>query len=178
MKLLFVPLDIEVVYTEFQLGLKKTYHQGYWETHEVEGKENNYQQYRSLLDQIPITNITSFTHKIQQAVVNAHYDCYPDMKNPTEEHSHIIENEPAGYHVVLKGKNDSLEVFDGKKWINPILPQVPMAYLLSLTSCFHRVKEDHLRETLYIKGFLDIEKHNNLINRSLKRYGDLAIYKS
>jgi hypothetical protein len=173
--LLFVPLDIEVTETSFELGEQQSYNQNYWETKAVLGKENNYQQYRSLLDQIPIINFTSVIHKFQQMIVEPHYDYYPNGK-VSYEYTHIVENEPSGYHVVLNGKCDSLEVFDGKEWINPIFPQVPIAYVLSLTSCLHRVKEDHMRETLYIKGFLDVSKHNQLIERSLKRYGDLAIY--
>ena len=176
MKLLFVPLDIEVTETSFELGESHTYHQTYWETKHVLGKENNYQQYRNLLDQIPISNITLFTHKFQQKVVNPHWDYYPGINNISDEYKHIVENEPAGYHVVLKGKCDALEIFNGKEWINPVLPKVPVAYLLSLTSCLHRVKEDYMRETLYIKGFLVIVKHKQLIERSVKRYGDLAIY--
>jgi len=175
MKLLFVPLDIDVTETSFELGDQHTYHQNFWETKEVLGKENNYQQYRSLLDQIPIIDITTFTHKFQQIVVNPHHDYYPG-DNLSNEYKHIAQAEPAGYHVVLKGKCDSLEIFNGKEWITPILPQVPIAYLLNLTACLHRVKEDFMRETLYIKGFLDVEKHKQLIECSLKRYGDLAIY--
>ena len=173
--LLFVPLDIQVTEISFELGERQIYHQNFWETKTVLGKENNYQQYRSLLDQIPIVNITTFTHKFQQMIVKPHYDYYHNG-NVSDEYNHIVENEPSGYHVVLNGKCDSLEVFDGKEWITPILPQVPIAYVLSLTSCLHRVKEDHIRETLYIKGFLDVEKHQQLIERSIKRYGDLAIY--
>ena len=177
--LLFVPLDIEVTETSFELVVKDSYNQNtFWTTTPVIGKENNYQLYISLLDQIPLVNITTFTHKIQQSKVNDHVDYYGDNKNPQAEYIHLLKNEPAGYHVILKGKCDSLEIFNGKEWITPVLPQVPIAYLLNLTSCLHRVKEDHLRETLYIKGFVDEEKHKQLIERSLKRYGDLAIYQS
>ena len=171
--LLFVPLDIEVTETRFELGKKENLNHRYWETNEVIGKENNYQNYRSLLDQIPIVNITAFTHKFQQMAVNPHYDY---RYNSSELYDHITKNEPAGYHVVLNGKVDSLEIFNGKEWVTPILPKVPIAYLLNLTSCIHRVKADNLRETLYILGWLDIKKHNQLIESSLKKYADLAIY--
>jgi len=173
MKLLFVPLDIKVTETSFKLGKRENLNHPYWETNEVVGKENNYQNYRSLLDQIPIVNIIIFTHKFQQMVVKPHFD-YKDKTS--DLYNHTIKNEPAGYHVVLNGKCDSLEIYNGKEWINPILPKVPIAYLLNLTSCIHSVKEDILRETLYIQGWLDIEKHNQLIERSLKKYADLAIY--
>jgi len=173
MKLLFVPLDIKVTDINFDLGEKQNYHINHWETFDVIGKENNYQNYNSLLNQLPITDITIFTHKIQKNKIGPHYD-YHGLHD--ELYKHFKENEPAGYHVVLKGKGDSLEIFNGKEWINPILPKVPIAYLLNLTSCIHRVKEDNSRETLYIQGWLDIKKHNQLIERSLKQYGNLAVY--
>lgn len=173
MNLLFVPLDIEVTETSFELGEKQNYHLGVWETYNIIGKENLYQKYRSLLDQFPIIDITLFTYKFQKNKVIPHIDF---QGNHDKEYIHYIKNEPSGYHVVLKGQCDSLEIFNGKEWVTTILPKTPMAYVLNLTSCLHRVKEDSLRETLYIRGWLDIEKHNRLIERSLKRYGDLAIY--
>ena len=173
MKLLFVPLDIDVTLTSFELGEQQIYNQKYWKTNEVIGKENNYQNYRNLLDQLPIVNVIFFLHKYQHMVVDPHCD-YKDKTS--ELYNHTIKNEPAGYHVVLNGKCDSLEIYNGKKWVNPVLPKIPIAYLLNLTSCIHKVKEDNLRETLYIQGWLDIKKHNQLIERSLKKYADLAIY--
>jgi hypothetical protein len=173
MNLLFVPLDIEITETDFILGEKQNYHLKLWETYNIIGKEDNYQRYRSLLDQLPITDITLFTYKFQKNKIVPHVD-FQGKKD--EEYNHYIENEPSGYHVVLKGQSDSLEIFNGKEWVTTILPKTPIAYVLNLTSCLHRVKEDINRETLYIRGWLDIEKHNSLIERSLKRYGDLAIY--
>jgi hypothetical protein len=173
MKLLFVPLDIEVTETNFELGEQQTYHLGVWKTSAVIGKENNYQKYRNLLDQLPIVDITLFTHKIQQTKVVPHTDYHGERNNLYE---HFIKNEPSGYHVVLKGQSNSLEIYNGKEWVTPILPKAPIAYLLNLTTCLHRVKEDILRETLYIQGWMDIEKHNQLIERSLNRYSDLAVY--
>jgi hypothetical protein len=176
--LIFLPLDITISDIEFEVEDKKlTFHQASWDTRNVLGRDNNYKKYRWLLDQLPIVQVNGFTHKIQLKATRPHFDMYPDYNSLSDMHKHIITNEPAGYHVVLKGQPNSLEVFDGKEWVNPILPEGPMAYLLNLTSCLHRVKEDQLRETLYIYGQLDVEKHNLLIERNLKKYGDLAIYK-
>jgi hypothetical protein len=173
MKLLFVPLDVEVTETNFELGERQDSYLEYWESFYVIGKENNYQKYRSLVDQLPFVYITAFAHKIQKTKIGSHYDYHGESKLM---YNHFHENEPAGYHVVLNGKCDSLKIYNDKEWVNPILPHVPIAYLLNITSCLHRVKEDNLRKTLYIQGFLNVKKHNELIERSLKRYGDLAIY--
>jgi hypothetical protein len=170
-KLLFLPLDVEVLNTNFELGETATYQQNFWETKKV----LNVNDHQYLLDQFSLDNVTTFTHKIQQEVVKPHVDLF-NYGNATEEIQQILDNEPSGFHVVLKGNVDSIEVFDGKRWINPILPKVPMAYLMNLTTCYHRVKEDHMRETLYIKGFINKSKHVELINKSLEKYSHLAVY--
>lgn len=174
-RLLFVPLDIEITDTNFELGEATTYHQKYWDTRKVVGEENNYERYRWLLDQFSLDSVTTFTHKVQQEPVGSHVDVF-GYKTITDEIRQLIINEPSGFHVVLKGNTDSLEIFNGAEWVNPILPKVPFAYLLNLTSCYHRVKEDPLRETLYIKGFINKSKHETLINRSLEKYSHLAVY--
>ena len=173
--LLFVPLDTEIISTNFELGEKVPQNQYYWDTSRVVNHGGNYSQYRWLLDQFSLSKITVFTHKYQTKPVESHLDVYGN-RIIAEENQQLIENEPAGFHVVLKGNVDSLEIFDGVEWVIPILPKVPCAYLLNLTSCWHRVKEDHMRETLYIRGIIDKEKHEALIKKNLEKYANLAVY--
>ena len=106
-----------------------------------------------------------------------HFDVYLNSKFIEEEElNNIQENEPCGYRLVLKGSTDALEVFDGEKWICPILPSVPCCYLIDSTRLKHRVKNDPGRELLYFRGLVDKTKHLKLIEKSMKKYGDLAIY--
>jgi hypothetical protein len=176
MKLLFVPLDITIPNDiTFKVGNEDFNRQPFWSTKNIISNNNDYSEYSWLFDQLPFTKIVSFFYKIQQRKVTAHIDHV--VSTDTKEQLDLIKaSEPAGYHIVLNGKADSLEIFDGKKWVNPILPDAPIAYILNLTSCLHRVKEDYKRTTLYIEGEIDIEKHQMLINRSLEKYSNYAVY--
>ena len=174
--LLFVPLDVEITNLNFELGESATRHQAFWTTNNVVKLGNNYDNYRWLLDQLSLDSVSNFTHKIQKSAVRPHLDFF-DYGEVTEYIQQLLDNEPSGFHVVLKGNVDSLEIFNGVEWVNPILPKVPIAYLLNLTSCYHRVKEDCMRETLYIHGIINKQKHQELLNRSLNKYGHLAVYR-
>jgi hypothetical protein len=178
MTLLFVPLDITISNNPtFKLG---DYHvsarQKFWSTRTILGKENNYVDYNWLFDQLPFSTVEIFTYKVQLKEVGPHID--HDIKNSTLEKLDLIKStEPAGYHIVLQGKNNSVDLHDGANWVTSLLPNVPSAYVLNIASCLHRVREDLDRTTLYIEGTLDIEKHRLLIERSVKKYKEFAVYK-
>jgi hypothetical protein len=177
MTLLFVPLDVNIPEnSEFRLGdLHTSIRQHYWNTRTILGRENNYEEYKWLFDQLPFSYVDIFTYKVQKQEVGQHLD--HDIKKSTQEKIDLINStEPSGYHIVLKGRNNTLEIYDGVDWITPILPEAPYAYALGLVTCLHRVREDTERTTLYIEGTLDIEKHKLLIERSVQKYKDLAIY--
>ena len=90
----------------------------------------------------------------------------------------ILKNEPAGYRIVLKGKKDVLEIFDGRDWKKVLLPEVPFAYVINSTKFKHRVVGDTGRKTLYIRGSLDENLHNQLIQRNLKEYYNYALFEN
>ena len=175
--LLFLPIDIDFRDVVFDHEEKVTYHQKFWNTEKVVKVGQDYDNHRWLLDQLSLDQVTTFTHKIQQQKVDPHVDVFGHTV-VTPEIQQLADNEPSGFHVVLKGQPDSLEIFDGKQWINPVLPKVPMVYLMNLLTCYHRVKHDPGRETLYIKGFINKQKHKDLIDKNLKKYPELAIFKN
>jgi hypothetical protein len=174
--LLFLPLDIDITNAAFFRDGRVTYQQRFWHTENVVNVGNNYENYRWLLDQLSLDQITTFTYKTQLMPVSEHVDVF-GFSTVTPEIQNLIENEPSGFHIVLKGNPDSLEIFDGHDWVNPILPSVPGIYLMNLTSCVHRVKPDAYRETLYIKGLVNKTKHKKLIETNLEKYRHLAIFK-
>lgn len=175
-KLLFLPLDIEVPKFNFSIDDKFLGRQLHWNVHTVLNEGGNYNNFNWLIDNISLERITLFLHKIQTKKVDSHLDMKPLNSDMLEEYKHTVKHEPAGFHILLNGKNDSLEIYTGSQWVTPILPKVPCVYLLNLTSCWHRVKEDPNRETFYIQGYFNTEKHTKLIERNLKIYSDLAIY--
>jgi hypothetical protein len=173
-KLLFIPLDITIsLNATYSFESRLLARQNYWTTNIID-KKNNYEEYSWLLSQLGIEKVHAFFHKTQQCRVEQHIDySFKDSSNLI----HVTENEPAGYHVVLKGEVDSLEIYDGDTWVTPILPYTPCAYLLNMTECVHRLKDDPDRTTLYLNGRIDSTKHTELIERSLLKFGNLAVYR-
>ena len=102
-------------------------------------------------------------------------DVYPEMIFQPNELEHIKLNEPAGYRIVISGSTDSIEIFNGVEWVVARAPQTPCCYVLNSTSARHRIKEDIGRKMIYIRGFLNREKHLELLSKSYERYKDYAV---
>jgi len=108
--------------------------------------------------------------------VSPHYDVYPDMKFDEGEYANILNNEPAGYRLVIEGSTDTLHVKSGNTFELAQLPSVPGCYLLNSTAGLHMVKDDPGRKIIYVRGFINPDKHSALIDKSLKLYKDFALY--
>ena len=138
--------------------------------------------FKIIIEQLPFKQITLFKENIQLKDVMAHVDVNFNYQSKGlisyEEHDNILKNEPAGYRIVLKGKEDALEIFDGKDWKKVLLPKVPFAYIIYSTKIKHRVIGDTGRKTLYIRGSLDENLHNQLIQKNLKEYYNYALFEN
>ena len=180
--ILYLPIDIDISPLNFQRtdNLKKmpTHHfqPSWWDSVilDLDSFEKNNLLY--VIEQLPYDKITMAMHKFQTAPVAEHYDVYPQMKISQDALEEIKTNEPCGYRIVIKGKNDVLELWNGKEWICPTLPESPCCYLINTTSLKHRVKDDPGREIIYFRGILNKEKHQALIEKSLNRYSDQVLY--
>ncbi len=178
MNFLFLPIDIDLSLLEFyqedrSIELKE--YNPYWSSTPIDQQTLLGTRFNEILKQLPFEKITTLTHKIQQRKVESHVDVYPSMTFEEGELEHIKENEPCGYRFILKGNTDSLEVFNGNKWLDATVPNIPCCYLLNSTVGYHRVKEDKNRETIYVRGFVNPQKHQKLIKRSYEKYKDYAI---
>jgi hypothetical protein len=176
--ILFLPIDIDLStlsFTQKDRSVQLTDFNPYWDSTPIDQNSIIENRFYDILNQLPFSKITTMTHKIQQKAVGKHVDVYPSMKFAPGEFEHIKANEPCGYRLVLKGKEDSLEIFDGSNWITAITPSVPCCYLLNSTVGHHRVKDDPNREIIYIRGFVNPERHKRLIEKSLEKYQDHAI---
>ena len=176
--LLFLPVDIDLSefnFTQFDKSVKLTAYNPYWESTVITKETVIKNGFDKILDQLPFTDISVLTYKIQQTVVESHVDVYPSMNFKEGELEHIQEHEPSGYRFVLSGKSDSLEVFNGQEWVTAHTPAVPCCYLLNSTTGLHRVKEDNGRTIIYVRGMLDTVAHKHLIERSYSKYKDYAI---
>jgi hypothetical protein len=180
--LLYLPIDIDVGIINFNRddSLRKMPTHGFqpkwWDSAILDFQSFEKNNLLPIINQLPYDKITMAMHKFQTTTVEEHFDVYPQMKISAEELQDIKDSEPCGYRIVIKGRNDVLEVWNGKEWLCPILPESPCCYLINTTSLKHRVKDDPGREIIYFRGILNKEKHRDLINRSLNRYKDQAIY--
>lgn len=176
--ILFLPIDIDLSTLSFiqkDRSVQLTDFNPYWDSTPIDQSSIIENKFYKILNQLPFVKITTMTHKIQQKAVGKHVDVYPSMKFAPGEFEHIKANEPCGYRLVLKGKKDSLEIFDGEQWITAKIPDVPCCYLLNSTIGHHRVKDDPDREIIYIRGFVDAIKHQQLIEKSLIKYSNHVI---
>lgn len=180
MTLLFLPIDIQVKNISFKRtdNLKKVpaqiFQPAWWDSAILDSASLNY--FSDIIEQLPYDKISIVMHKFQNSPVGSHLDVYPNMKIDPMELANINDNEPCGYRLVLNGKDDVLEIFDGVNWLTPKLPSVPCCYLINSTRLRHRVKDDPGREVLYFRGIINKDRNQELIEKSLKVYKDHAVY--
>lgn len=178
MNILFLPIDIDLSnfdFTQLDNSTELTAFNPYWDSSLITEDTIIKNGFNRILDQLPFTKITTLSYKIQKGVVSEHVDVYPAMTFEEGELEHITTNEPSGYRFVIKGAKDSVEVFNGKKWVTAYSPAVPCCYVLNATSGKHRVIADADRRIIYLRGFLDESKHKALIEKSYIKYKNYAI---
>ncbi len=185
MNLLFLPIDIEIPKIDTSkiqstinvindlTYIKTAEYNEYWDTSRITYTVDD--TLKSVLDQLPIKKVSNVYYKEQKQAVAPHYDVYPNMKFEEGEYANIVENEPAGYRLVIEGSTDVLYVQSQGTFKLAELPSVPSCYLLHTTAGLHKLKNDPGRKIIYIRGLIDTARHQMLIEKSLKRYKNLAI---
>lgn len=177
MKILFLPIDINIPKIDTiqppSIIMKGKY-QPFWNTYSI--NESVDKSLEFVLSQLPFEKITNIYYKEQLGPVSPHCDVYADMHFEQGEYTNILDNEPAGYRLVLEGSSDALYVKSGETFKLARLPSVPGCYLLNSTAGIHMVKDDPRRKIIYVRGFINSDRHKALIDKSLKLYQDLAIY--
>jgi hypothetical protein len=174
MKILYLPIDINlsnmvIPEVDFKNSVDGKY-QPYWNTFKITDEN-----LKHIFDQLPFEKITNVYFKEQQSIVKPHVDVYPDMTFEVGEYKNILENEPAGYRIVLSGGTNKLFVKSGDEFKPAVLPTIPGCYLLNSTKGIHMVADDPGRKIIYIRGFLNPAQHTALIQKSLEKYKNLAI---
>lgn len=176
--ILFLPIDIDLSNLHFKQldnSKKSGSWQGYWDASFISEDTIKQTNFDRILAQLPLTRTTRLFHKIQNKPVLSHLDCQSDMIYEDGEYEYLKSIEPGGYRIVLKGNTKALWVFDNKEWHNVTLPSVPCCYVLNATAGYHKLDADFERETIYMRGYVDLDKHHALIERSLRKYGDYAL---
>lgn len=177
--LLFLPVDIDLkgfTFKRYNNSLENNSFNLWWSASVILDECVEQNDFKKVLDQLPFTQITRITHKVQTAMVKPHVDVMASMGLQDNEYEHIANNEPCGYRLVIVGQHDKLKVHNKKEWVTAALPTVPCCYLLNSIVGLHKVDDDDHREIIYIRGFVDPVKHKEIINRSLEKYKDYAIF--
>lgn len=172
--LIFLPikLDIDNLNLNIEAETEKTFG-GLWNTKFV---PIDHPYLISVIDQLPFSQITLIKYNTQAADVPPHVDVTYKYLKFSGEYKNIRSNEPAGYRILLSGSPTRLEVFDGKEWKIARLPSCPFAYIINSTETKHRIIGETGRKTLYIRGFLNQEKHQTLIKKNLEQFKEYSIY--
>jgi len=177
--ILFLPIDIdlsELNFKQLDASKKSGSWQGYWNATFISDETVKQTQLDKILNQLPLTRITRLFHKIQTKPVVSHLDCQDDMIYEDGEYEYLKSIEPGGYRLVLSGSPKALWVFDNKEWHNVTLPCVPCCYVINATAGYHKLDVDPNRETIYMRGYVDQAKHQELLKRSFEKYKDYAVY--
>jgi len=95
----------------------------------------------------------------------------PNFNNNLSEH-YNKQIFPYGYRILLKGNKNSLKLFsnNNNKAFQAIIPETTNCYCINSFKTKHSVEKDNDRCIVFIHGWLDQEKHNYLINKSIKKY--------
>jgi hypothetical protein len=174
--LIFLPIEIKIDKNIFNVsGPSYKSFRGLWNTQLIDPTNP---EIKTLIDQLAFSSVSLIKYNVQAMDVPPHVDVQPEYVNNQQEYLHIKENEPSGYRIVLSGSTDKLEVFDGTDWRIAHLPACPFAYVLNSTVTKHRIIGESGRRTLYFRGFLNVEKHQSLLEKNLEKYSDYALYES
>lgn len=154
-----------------------------------------------VLEHFPFTGIVLFKLVRANTDVKPHVDDnYIDFLGPSKDYNlitrefrdHQLNTDPCGYRMVIAGDRGSLYLTDGEpqiiddKLVYGQITKHESTYVPEDTDCFalktygsmHGVKkteQDDNRLLLFVVGWLDEERHKELVNRSYVKYKDHAV---
>jgi hypothetical protein len=142
-------------------------------------KEDFKQKFPELVEWIelfPYKSIRNIKVNLQEKEVIPHCDFHkPDLEPALWENN--TNNDPCGYRIILSGYiKNKLYLWENKEKIYCNMPEGTDTYVLNHASGEHGVEDDENRYTLFMHLEIDPEKHNLLMERSLTKYGEHAIY--
>lgn len=179
MKLIFCPIDIDLskfVFKQSSESEKNIFFNPWWDSTFIKEDTVIRNGFDKILNQLPYTKITRLFYKTQKIQVESHLDVMPQMIMEEGEYDHIKSNEPCGYRIVINGGVDKLRILKKGEWVSADIPCTPCCYVINSTEAYHSVDYDNLRETIYIRGFVEEKKHQMLLEKSLLKYKKYAIY--
>ena len=186
----FMPIDMNIVLDKQEVidNFEKTTDYWYWSfeklTHSKGGKygKNDFtdkakEKYPKLVEYIshlPFTHISNVKINIQMEKVTPHID-FVTPKEGLDLYKNNLNNEPCGYRIVVKGKNDVLKLHINEEVKTCYMPADTDCYVINHTSGKHSIDEDRGRVIVYVSGFIDKDKHLDILNKSIKKYSEYVI---
>jgi hypothetical protein len=196
-KLLWVPADIPKLETKnllvdsYKRDYKNKENARAFESQQFTIKSDNYQvsnykeeyleTHRYLINYIaqhlPFDHLVNIKIHRPVAQGRTHIDfLYPDKNKELYENNNSLE--PCGYRMVIAGRrNGHLYVKTAGQTIYPILPEDTDWYIISSTTALHGLNDkDDSRFILFCHGYINKEKHQDILTRSIDKYKDYAIW--
>jgi hypothetical protein len=131
---------------------------------------------------LPFTDLVNIKiHHITTSGMKMHIDFGDPEKNP-ELYKHIQEHEPCGFRMLIKGtKSGDMAVMSNDEVVIPTMATDTDWYAINYTEALHGSSPDATdiddRYVLFCMGWIDKEKHKELINRSIDKYSDYIVKK-
>ena len=153
-----------------------------WNTAEISHEflqtlREKYVELDSWFNLLPCTSILKLKLNVQIGPVVAHVDIEPTKWLEEETFSKWVSQEPTGYRVLISGgrTNTLFTVLNDKK-IYPVIPEDTNTYVFHSSSLSHGVEDDPGRKLVYMNLEIDESKHQKLLEDSLNKYRDYAIF--
>lgn len=135
------------------------------------------ENYKNIISKLPFETLENIRLSIQSKIVKPHIDVSNETKNKSlENYNHYLENEPCGYRIVISGNKSALKLIVNGSIVTAELPSIPCVYLINSTTCHHFVDRDIGRKTVYIRGKVRPVEHKRMIEKSLDRFKNYAIF--
>jgi len=129
---------------------------------------------------LPFTDLVNIKiHHITTTGMKLHVD-FGDPEKNLELFKHTNEHEPCGFRMIIKGtKSGDMVVSTNDKIIVPTMPDETDWYALNYTEGLHGSNplstDIDDRYVLFCMGWIDKDKHKELINRSIDKYSDFIV---
>jgi hypothetical protein len=126
---------------------------------------------------LPVKSIRNVKLNIQKRKVAPHIDfTKPDDDPELWKNNNLME--PCGYRILLQGnRTDTLYAVNSKgEKVYCTMPEGTNTYLLRQTDGLHGVEDDIDRMIMYPHLEIDVNAHKIILENSLKKYSEYAIY--
>ncbi len=138
--------------------------------------KQNFPELVEWIEMFPYKSIRNIKVNLQQEAAVPHCDfTKPELEPDLWKNNN--DNDPCGYRVLLSGsRKDTLYLYENGKKIYCELPEDTDTYVLNHATGEHGVESDTNRVTIFMHLEIDPEQHKLLLERSLAKFSDFAIY--